>query len=79
MPIAYTAIIFLSKYFSFDPLNDIVFWNSWPVLLCRIFKNYLVQTEGFLGGEKKVCDMNCTFSVQLLSATLLLPVQRDVQ
>jgi hypothetical protein len=50
MPIACTAIIFLRKYFSFDPLNNTAFRNSWPVWLCCIFKNYLMQTEGFLGG-----------------------------
>jgi len=70
MPIACTAIIVLRKHFLFDPLNDIVFKNSWPVWLCCIFKNYLMQTEGF--SKKNVCDMNCVFSVQLLSENLLL-------
>lgn len=60
--------------FSFDPLNNTVFRNSWPVF---IFKNYLVQTEGFW--KKNVCNMNCVFSVQHLSETLLIPVQGVVQ
>ena len=47
MPTACTAIIFLCKHFSFDLLNNTVFRNSWPVWHCRIFKNYLAQTDGF--------------------------------
>jgi hypothetical protein len=61
MPIACTAIIFLSKYFSFDPLNNIVFRNACPVWLCCIFENYFMQTEGLK--KKKEHDMNCVFSV----------------
>jgi len=47
-------------------------------LLCCSFKNYLVQKEGF-SKKKNVRDMNCVFSVQLLSETVRLPVQGVVQ
>ena len=44
-----------------------------------VFLKIILRRQKDFWKKKKACNMNCVFSVQLLSETLLLPVQGVVQ